>query len=69
MWNFYKERQTIENCFRENNQSFQAGKLPTHKFYGNAFYYELVCLCHNIAFFFKEHVDRQTLQKMQFQLY
>jgi IS4 transposase len=51
LWRFYKGRQTIENCFKEHNQSFKAGKLPTHKFYGNAFYYELVCLCYNISFF------------------
>ncbi len=69
LWKFYKGRQTIENCFKEHNQSFKAGKLPTHKFYGNAFYFELVCLCYNISFFFKRHIDKQTLQAMQFQLY
>jgi len=69
LWNFYKGRQTIENCFKEHNQSFTASKLPSHKFYGNAFYFELVCLCYNISFFFKRHIDNKTLQKMQFQLY
>ena len=69
LWLFYKGRQTIENCFKEHNQSFTASKLPSHKFYGNAFYFDLVCLCYNISFFFKRYVDNKTLQKMQFQLH
>jgi hypothetical protein len=69
LWIFYKGRQTIENCFREHNQSFKAGKLPCHKFYGNAFYFAQVCLCYNISFFFQKHIDKQTLQTLQLQLY
>lgn len=67
LWIFYKNRQTIENCFKEHNQSFKAGKLPSHKFYGNAFYLEQVCLCYNISFFFQKHIDKQPLQEMQLQ--
>lgn len=49
----YKKRQGIENVFKEQNQSFKADKLPTHKFWGNAFYFQMVSLVFNISFFFK----------------
>lgn len=50
---YYKKRQGIENVFREENQSFKADKLPSHKFWGNAFYFQMVSLVFNISFFFE----------------
>ncbi len=66
LWIFYKGRQTIENCFREHNQSFKAGKLPCHKFYGNAFYFAQVCLCYNISFFFKNTLISKRYRRCSF---
>ena len=50
---FYKKRQTIENIFKEFNQSFHAEKLPSHSFWGNALYFQMVSLVSNVAVFFK----------------
>jgi len=47
---YYKKRQTIENVFKNHNQTFKANKLPTHKFWGNAFYFMMVSLVSNISF-------------------
>ena len=60
--NYYKKRQVIENIFKEHNQSFNANKLPTHRFWGNAFYFQMVSLTANISFFFKTHSNIREVQ-------
>ncbi len=59
--NYYKKRQGIENIFKEHNQSFNANKLPTHKFWGNALYFQMVSLVFNISFFFKTELACQKV--------
>ena len=61
--NFYKKRQMIENIFKEQNQSFKANKLPSHKFWGNAFYFQMVSLVANISFFFEAEPAKQKIQE------
>jgi hypothetical protein len=58
---FYKKRQLIENVFKEHNQSFKADKLPTHSFWGNALYFQMVSLVFNISFFFEKGVVGETI--------
>lgn len=58
---FYKKRQTIENIFKDFNQSFEAETLPSHAFWGNAFYFQMVSLVSNIAVFFKAGHCYQSL--------
>ncbi len=60
--NYYKKRQIIEDIFKEHNQSFNANKLPPHKFWGNAFYFQMVSLAANISFFFKTHLSVKKVQ-------
>lgn len=52
---FYRKRQQIENLFKEFNQSFKADKLPSHRFWGNAFYFNLIGLVSNCTLFLKKH--------------
>ena len=63
MIEFYKGRQLIENVFKEHNQSFQGDKLPSHAFWGNALYFQMISLIFNVAFFFKAGVADQTIPK------
>jgi len=58
---FYKKRQTIEDLFKDFNQSFEAKTIPSHTFWGNALYFQLVGLASNIAFFFAGRFTQQTL--------
>jgi IS4 transposase len=53
---FYKKRQQVENIFREYNQSFKANKLPSHSFWGNAFYFEMISLVHNVTLFLSRNI-------------
>ena len=50
---YYKKRQVIEDIFKDFNQSFHAEKLPSHTFWGNAFYYQMVSIVSNVSVFFK----------------
>lgn len=54
---FYKRRQQIENLFRDFNQSFKADKLPTHTFWGNALYFQMVAFVANVTFFLSRHLS------------
>ena len=38
----YKERWAVENFFKESNQSFSSGKLPSSRFRGNQFFLALL---------------------------
>lgn len=64
---FYKQRQQIENIFRDYNQSFKASKLPSHSFWGNAFYFEMVSLVHNITFFLSKHCSQKPIKAQLWQ--
>jgi hypothetical protein len=49
----YKARWAVENFFKESNQSFSSGKLPSSQFRGNQFFLGLLCVVYNLMQFFK----------------
>src|SRR5512133_1325588 len=49
----YKARWAVENFFKESNQSFSSGKLPSGKFHGNQFFLGLLVVVYNLMQFFK----------------
>ena len=49
----YKARWAVENFFKESNQSFSAGKLPSSRFRGNQFFLALLSVVYNLMQFFK----------------
>ncbi len=49
----YKKRWAVENFFKESNQSFSSGKLPSSKFRGNQFFLGLLSVVYNLMQFFK----------------
>ena len=51
---FYHGRQTIEQFFKESVGPFNAGKLPSQKFYGNQAYLHLVTIAENCCVLFKK---------------
>lgn len=53
---FYRQRQKIENIFKDFNQSFKANKLPSHKFWGNAMYFQVVSLTSNCTLFLRKYL-------------
>lgn len=53
---FYRKRQQIENIFKNYNQSFKAEKLPSHTFWGNALYFQMVALVSNVTLFLSRHL-------------
>jgi Transposase DDE domain group 1 len=48
-----KARWAVENFFKESNQSFSSGKLPSGKYRGNQFFLALLCVVYNLMQFFK----------------
>src|SRR5512144_840994 len=49
----YKARWAVENFFKESNQSFSSGKLPSGKSRGNQFFLGLLVVAYNLMPFFK----------------
>src|SRR3954471_10885880 len=49
----YKKRWAVENFFKESNQSFSSGKLPSSRFRGNQFFLGLLCVVYNLMQWFK----------------
>ncbi len=49
----YKARWAIENFFKESNQSFSSGKLPSSRFRGNQFFLALLVVVYNLMQWFK----------------
>jgi DDE family transposase len=49
----YKKRWAVENFFKESNQSFSSGKLPSSKFRGNQFFLGLLGVVYNLMQLFK----------------
>ena len=43
----------MENFFKESNQSFSSGKLPSSKFRGNQFFLGLLCVMYDLMQWFK----------------
>jgi hypothetical protein len=53
LYKFYKQRQTIENYFRDSNWSFEIGKLPSQQFRANQAYLWLISIVQNVLLWFK----------------
>lgn len=53
VYEFYKQRQTIENYFRDCNWSFEIGKLPSQQFRANQAYLWLTSIIQNALLWFK----------------
>ena len=51
---FYHERQTIEQFFKESTGPFNAGKFPSQEFRGNEAYLHLVTIAENCCVLFKK---------------
>ena len=49
----YKARWSVENFFKESNQSFSSGKLPSSRFQGNRFFLSLLVMVYNLMQYFK----------------
>lgn len=73
VYEFYKQRQTIENYFRDSNWSFEIGKLPSQQFQANQAYLWLMSLVQNVLLWFKhqclpDHWQSASYQKIRDEL-
>ena len=62
----YKKRWAVENFFKESNQSFSSGKLPSGQFRGNQFFLALLVVVYNLMQFFKRDCLPQVYQTVNF---
>jgi len=65
---FYHQRQTIENFFKESKNPFHSGKMPSQRFRSNEAYLYFVSLAYNIFSIFKKTIcqryGKDTLLKL-----
>ena len=59
IYEFYHQRQTIENFFKEVKNPFNAGKMPSQIFRGNEAYLHLVVIAYNCFHIFKKNICHQ----------
>lgn len=62
-YEFYHQRQTIENFFKEVKNPFNAGKMPSQIFRGNEAYLHLVVIAYNCFHIFKKNICHQEQEK------
>src|SRR4051794_3961806 len=62
----YKARWAVENFFKESNQSFSSGKLPSSRFRGNQFFLGLLCVVYNLMQWFKRDCLPQGYRTLSF---
>jgi hypothetical protein len=55
-FDFYHQRQTIENFFKESKNPFHSGKMPSQRFRSNEAYLYFVSLAYNIFSIFKKTI-------------
>jgi len=60
LYEFYHQRQTIENFFKESKNPFNAGKMPSQKFRANEAYLYLVIIAYNLFSLFKKNICQAT---------
>jgi len=67
-YEFYHERQTLENFFKESQNPFNAGKMPSQLFRANQAYLLFVVIAYNSFTIFKknicQHSGRENLLKL-----
>lgn len=59
IYEFYHQRQTIENFFKESKNPFNASKMPSQKFRANEAYLHLLTLAYNCFSIFKKTICQQ----------
>lgn len=68
LYEFYHQRQTIENFFKESKNPFNSGKMPSQQFRGNEAYLQFVGIAYNCYQWFKKNFfhgnGRVTLCKL-----
>jgi Transposase DDE domain group 1 len=62
----YKARWAVENFFKESNQSFSSGKLPSSRFRGNQFFLGLLCVVYNLMQWFKRDCLPRSYRRLCF---
>jgi hypothetical protein len=62
----YKKRWAVENFFKESNQSFSSGKLPSGRFRGNQFFLALLVVVDNLMRYFKRDCLPRVYQAVSF---
>jgi transposase len=62
----YKARWAVENFFKESNQSFSSGKLPSSQFRGNQFFLGLLCVVYNLMQWFKRECLPRSYRAVSF---
>lgn len=60
LYEFYHQRQTIENFFKEAEYPFNAGKMPSQLFRANEAYLYLVTIAYNCFHIFKKSICQAT---------
>lgn len=63
IYEFYHQRQTIENFFKEAKNPFNAGKMPSQLFRGNEAYLYLVIIAYNCFHIFKKNICHQDSEE------
>lgn len=63
IYEFYHQRQTIENFFKEAKNPFNAGKMPSQLFRGNEAYLYLVTIAYNCFHIFKKNICQQDSEE------
>jgi hypothetical protein len=64
----YKARWAVENFFKESNQSFSSGKLPSSRFRGNQFFLGLLSVVYNLMQWFKRDCLPRVYRTVSFAL-
>lgn len=67
VYKFYKQRQTIENYFRDSNGSFELNKLPSQQFRANQSYLWLTSIVQNALMWFKRQCLPENWQSCSYQ--
>jgi hypothetical protein len=67
IYEFYKQRQTIENYFRDSNWSFETNKLPSQQFRANQSYLWLTTIVQNALIWFKRQCLPDDWQSCSYQ--
>jgi hypothetical protein len=60
LYEFYHQRQTIENFFKESGNSFNSGKMPSQKFKANQAYLLYLAIAYNCFVWFKKNFCHQN---------
>ncbi|CEG12829.1 hypothetical protein MSIBF_A2780003 [groundwater metagenome] len=60
IYEFYHQRQTIENFFKESKNPFNSSKMPSQKFRANEAYLNLITIAYNCFGIFKKTICQKS---------